>query len=72
MVSAGAAGPVPLTWGEIQAYAATSFSLTALEAAGLRQMSAAYLSGYRNGDNPLARPPWDGAPIYGPDKRPAQ
>jgi hypothetical protein len=72
LVSAGASGPIPLTWTEIQAYSNTCFSLTAQEAAGLRHMSVAYLTGYRNGGGVFARPPWDGAPIYGPNKRPAQ
>lgn len=68
--SQGPGGPSVLTWAEIQAYSSTILTLTATEASALRTMSAAYLAAHHIGGNPLARPPWSGPPIYGPDKRP--
>lgn len=53
----------PLSWSEIQAYAALTKIVTEPhEARLIKQMSEAYLEGYHEGSgDALSSPPWDGA-----------
>ena len=57
-ISSGISGPVPLTWSEIANYCAvTSFDPLPWEAQDLRRMSIEYLTGMREGTDPLNKPP---------------
>jgi hypothetical protein len=50
---------IPLTWGEIDAYARLTGEISErFEARALRRMSAAYIEGYRLSEDEFSIPPW--------------